>query len=312
MKKVSVIEAIKFGFNSLIKKPLFFIGAYLMTLLIGTIGVILAFLITMPFAYPLIRMFVRLRIEIMGIFGQALAKAMMLGTTTPETIQAGAVPQMGAGQLKGFILDVIRGILGFFWSHPGVFLLLGLTVLIIFCMYIGIGFYIYAGWARITLDFYDRGSSAISSLFSNFSTLIKLIVSGFIYGFLIVLPWKIGALLMLFFPNLILLFILIPTAIFFSSFFFLRFFYFLYFIVEKNDGILECLGNAYRLKGAAFRLILLWFFYVLIAIPLFIIISFIPQSWSFLSLIFNIIYGFAAMVIGYMALGFLYKKLSSV
>jgi len=316
MKNASVIEAVKFGFKSLFKKPLFFIGTYLVTIGVGFAGILLGILIAIPFVFPLIRMLARLKIEFMGVFGQALSKAMMLNATLPEAVTQGPgpMPQMGAMQLKDFIVDMIRGTFGIFLRHPGVFLMLGLAVLIVFCTIIAIQFYVYAGWARISLAFYDKGSSTIGTFFSGFSTLIKLIVAGFIYSFLVILPWKLAAGLFIIYPNVILLLVWIPLAIFFSMFFLLKFFYFVFFIVDKNAGIFESLGNAFRLKGAPSRLILLWLLFFAASILfsltvgwLFALIKMPAIIGSLVSLIYN----FVIMVVGVMSLGYLYKRLSA-
>jgi len=298
MKNASVIEAFKFGIYCLIKKPLFFLGALLTTTVIMIVGLILKAIAMIPLVYPLMGMLAKLR---MG-FEALLGKYLLMFAGGGETA---ALPAGGFEKAKSLFVTFLRDVLGLLWAHPGVLILLGLSIFLFFVLFTAVFYYIYAGWIRISLDFYDKGSSKISALFSRFSVILKFLCAGLIYSIVILLPWKISFLLFFLYPSVLLAVPLIILSIVLSFFFGLKFFYYPYFIVDQNAGIFESLGKAYRLKGAALRIIFSFIIVILVSFVFGWIVSYMGTVGVVLAWLYRISY----WIVMYMVFGFLYRRL---
>jgi hypothetical protein len=302
MKHASVFQAIKFGFDLLIKRPFFFLGTYIIAAGVGILGVIASFILALPFLKPLINMLDKLKIQLMGSFGQSLSDAAQAISATSQK-----QPGMLLTQIKLIVVQISRGILVFLWENPTVWLLLAISLFILVFVVLGVQFYIYAGWARISLEFYDKGSSKISSLFSSFGMLLKLMCVGCIYTFLTLLPLKIAILLTLIYPSTWFVVLMFITAIVCGNFLLLKLFYAYFYAIEPNTGIFECFGKAYRLKGSACKLLLLFVLYGVTLGIMQWLFGYLPIVLS--SLLFFLAY-IAIHSIVFMSLGFLYRRLA--
>ena len=166
--------------------------------------------------------------------------------------------------IKNIIINFLRGVGALFWQNPFLTILLVLLISLIFLAMTAGQQFIYLGWARISLGFYDKGTSTVSDLFSKISTLFKGILAGFIYFIIIFLPWKISLILFIIWPNLYFLFSLILASIVMSFYLALKFLFYGFFIVDQDAGVCESLRKSFRLKGGPAKIILLWLIFMVV------------------------------------------------
>ena len=311
MRRVFVFEAIRFGFTSLKEKFLFFLGAYVVTALAAIAGVFVMSIAVTPIFLGFAATIISVKAEFLALLGKVGTQAGIWSQPIgPDGIfQAQMSPDVTFAQIKMFVVDFAKAMLLFLWGHPEIWILLFVGIMLASLLSLGLYYYFYAGWARISLDIYDKGSSSISSLFSRFSVFIKLMVAAFFYSFIALMPWKLAVLFSLLYPAIGLIILWVVLAAVSSIFFLLKFVYFPFFIVDKNAGIFESLGSAFRLKGAAWRVLLLALLYGSIN-SLFgrLVFSYFPPI---LYVLCTFAFYFVTWIILYMALGFLYRKLSA-
>jgi len=314
MERVSVIEAVTFGFNQLVKKPLFFIGTFLMSILMALVVTIIGLIAAIPFGIVFFQVAARFKDQLFELLKSHFSppvflKQFLAGMVKVQASEGAYAAFMAKVEVvKDIIIDFLRGVLKLYWQNPFSTLLLGLLVTVIFLALTSGQQFMYLGWARVSLSVYDKGRSSLSDLFSKVATLLKGILAGFIYLAAIFLPWKISLILFIIWPNLYFLFTLLIISLFLSIYFALKFLFYAFFIVDQDAGVFESLKKSFQLKGAPTKLILLWLLYFAAYLCFGLITGLIfPRVViSILSPIFS----FITFVIGVLAIAFVYRRLS--
>lgn len=322
MNKVSVIDAIKFGFRATIKKPWFFIGSCFVSFFIIIIGIISAIIAALPFVIPVI-----FSIKSLGsAFMELIEKTVNQGSQIMQGV--GKTPDLGVGDIFDNIIKIVTGFISnaftLILKHSGIIALIILAVLVVIFVFSLAYNIIYLGWARIALDFKDKGESCISAFSPNFSLVIRAVFAGFLSKFIASIPFWITVFIAFIFPNIWALKITILSILFIASavigiYFTLKFFFCKFFILDQNAGIIESLRKSFNLHGAPVRLILLWLIYIALYICLGVTILLLNWifSWllkvatitALLSFVLRVSFSFFSWVIGWLAMSYFYRGL---
>ena len=265
MQKPAVFGAFMFGLRAVVKKPLFFIGALLVSALMVVVGLILSALAALPFVFMVTKAIEKMGAAIWQVFLRTMGPILVMYKMGQAVTVQGVVDAVG-GFLRG-----AGGVLG---GSPGVLLLLFFTNVVAFFVFSIVMNYIYLGWIKISVDFNDKGESCFSAFWPRFSLAVRALFTGLLSFLIIISPYVVSALLYFIFPNVIfagLLFLIsVVTSIYFS--FKLVFFYF--FIRDQDAGIFESIKKSFNLRGTVSRLILFSLLYLAFTFCLGLVLGF--------------------------------------
>lgn len=152
-------------------------------------------------------------------------------------------------------LLLIKSLLVPIFKHNA--LAFALTLLGLYLIFAGF----YAGYHKVMLDFYDNGTSSVSTVFAGFRYLPKIAVTLFLYIAIVLFG------LILIFPGI---------------YFLLRFTFFSYFIIDKNAGVLESLQKSWHITHAQ-----TWHIFALALVQMSLVNingSFLILLWPFMAL----------------------------
>jgi len=185
--------------------------------------------------------------------------------------------------------------------------------------------YIILGWSRVAVDFYNKGTSTISRLFSKISVVFKYFFASLVFLAIILFIslvsfgfcWLVHSIVKLIgaIPSadhpfdimftIFLLSLLIGSAIYFA----IRFVMYPYFIAYQNSGIFESLSKGYRISTG--HVIRLAFVLLVLAIPNCLLIIFFYRTLGFYALPFILFFFLLIKIWEIFAIGYFYGKLTS-
>lgn len=200
-----------------------------------------------------IRLFFLLEIVILLMVSAALIIAGFINMHAVQ--QIGSVLQASRDCTTFSCLLLIKSLLLPIFKNNAISFIL--TLLVLYLIFAGL----YAGYQKVMLDFYDNGTSSISTLFAGFKYLPKIAVALFLYIVIVSLG------LILIFPGI---------------YFLLRFTFFSYFIIDKNAGIIESLQKSWHSTHAQ-----TWHIFALALVQMSLVNingSFLILLWPFMAL----------------------------
>jgi len=342
MKKIYTFEAIKFGFVTFFKNPLFFLLAFMVSKLIWCIGLIISFLVAMPFLIHFLRFAEKIYLKILkiipefsfkAVFSEGVKKAVnggaessggifgVIGGFVKGIANGGplrAITQGVSGVVKGINraliekIDELEGILNEVLAHKILFIYLLIGILLFLLLARMFYDFIMIGWARFSIDFYDKGKSSIKYLFPRPIVVVKYMLATLLFFGISFIPSLVFLWVYLFISaytkiSFSLAIIGYLFAFVLSWYLMLRFWFYPYYLVDKQVGIIESLKRSYDLGiGFLSVAISLAGFGLILGIPVLISISF-PHVATFV--IFGVILAIV-WVASWVSYAFLYKKLS--
>lgn len=282
MKQVSCTKAVKFGFSAFFKKPLFFIGIYLITVLI----MIVSFIFTLALSCPFFKPFVK----------------------SVSTFSA--------------IWNISRGgIFAYIRSHFLISVGVIIGIIILYVINKMVYDYLILGLTKIAIDFFDKGQSSIKRLFPTPSEYFRYFIASSAYGFIMWFGALIAAVISFIVTRFITIpaspyvsfykmgIMCIVFVLFFMPFGYLliKYWFYSYFIVDQGIGPIESLKKSYDLKGGFTKVICMMLIFFAIGVFIGIIFYYmLPIYWSvLLKVVVNIFIVFASLIGG----AFLYKAL---
>jgi len=306
MEHVSVISAFKFAFRTFFKNILFFIGASVITVLAWMAGFIASLLAAVPFMIPLWRAFGKIKSALSGLFAE-------LSATKAAVVQAGTP----AAVINVQTLEKFKGVLSKIWASvsnlisqfPHVLFFIVLGVLVFLFVILLVQMMLSLGWCRISLNFKDKGSSEISTLFVRLGLAFKGMVVVALSIFILMMPWFVTY---IFFKIHVILGILsVAISIFLTIYFGLKLAYSFYFLADKEVGAFSAIKGSFSLIGGPSRM----FFFILLMIPVGIagglIVGLIMSvlRLALLGQLFQIFIQFALSTISILGVGYIYREL---
>jgi len=343
MKKIYTFEAIKFGFVTFFKNPLFFLLAFMVSKLIWVTGLLIGFFLAMPFLSHFLRFAEKTYLKVLevipelnvkAIFAEGVKKAVTGGATNSggifgavggffkgvaNTGPLGMITQGVSGVAKGIgkalleKLEELKEILNEVLAHKILFVYLFIGLFLFLLIARMTYDFIMIGWARFSLDFYDKGKSSLKYLLPRPSMLIKYMLATLLFFGISCIPSAAFLWLYLFisffmpvsFPVAVIGYLI---ALVCSWYLMLRLWFYPYYLVDKQVGVLESLKQSYDLGiGFVSVAISLVGFGLILGIPLWISFSF-PHVATFF--ILGIILAIVWMA-SWVSYAFLYKKLST-
>jgi len=291
MNNVSVVEAIKFGYDKSKKHFLFFVSTFIVSGLVWFGCFLLSGLVVAPFFIPAANVVKK----IVAIF------------------QASGIGEQAQMAFMGALVQVADLISKSPWS----FTLAVIGILVFIALIWAFTMMVSFGVIKIFLDIYDKGSSTLANLFVRPIYIFRLFIFSILIFFVVVAPFVLPALAYKFSSVLALIFLL--PAIIVSTYFVLKFFYSSYFIIDKGLGPIEAMKRSWGLRGAPVKLLLFWMLLVVLAIflgiPAQLLVLLNSQAphmvWGILLIIFNLVIRYFLGVITLMGYVYLYRRLSS-
>lgn len=322
MKHLPCIKAIKFGFKTLFKNPLFFILAVIVSKLLLFVGLAISFLIALPFFMPLIDFIYRiidilkkgLMTGFMKGLGAGAAGSAMRGGGMPFGGGGGLIGGIGKGGLlkgaAGSVLQTIanlKAIIAEILENPWMFVLFAIGVLIFLLLARMVYDFIILGWTRISFDFASKGSSSLKSLFSNLCVFFKYFIATILFSIVVWLPFVVvGMFLLLTKMGSTACMIGYSLSTLMSLYFGFKFWFYGYFIVDKDAGIMGSLKKSFNVVGAVTHLMILFVLLSVVAFVFYLIASMLPfiAGLSVFALAAAMLW-----IVGYLSVGFLYREL---
>jgi len=292
MNNISVVEALKFGFDKSIKKFFFFITTFIVSALLWSGCFLLSVLVAVPFFIPALKTIKQFL---------PLLKALPTGGGAAQGAAMGILIQMSQLMQQSrlaFILLVI-----------GVFI----TVILVWAFTLMISL----GLLRIFLDIHDKGHSTISKLFVRPIYIFRAFVVSLLHLVVVGTPLVLISVLVYMF-NLkwvaVLLAILVVVWVIYAT---LKLFYSNYFVIDKGQGVIEAVKSSWRLRGAPVKLLLFGFLLLAIvlafSIPTYMLnylhVNFPHMIWFILMVIFHLATRYFFGVIIPMGYVYIYRRL---
>jgi len=293
MNHISVVDAIKFGFDKAAKKFFFFIGTFVVAGFVWIGCLLLSGLAAAPFFIP--------------------AKKII-----KQIIVLFKMPSVGM-EFKRALMVVMMQLSELAEKSPYILVLAIVGILVFIALVWFFSIMISLGMVKIFMDVHDKGHSSLSNLFVRPIYVFRGFVVSILYFFILSAPMMLVGLAYYVGIGLWLIVLLAIPAVVFEVYILLKLFYSNYFVIDKGLGAVASIKSSWRLRGAASKLLLFWMLLVVFVLAATVpayLLGFLNTNmphaiWTILLVVYNLATRYFLSIVIFMGYIYLYRRLSS-